>query len=579
MHLLWHIGRRYPARTIFMLAALMVAGIVEGIGLTALLPVLNLAFSTAPEAGAGTPDHGVGVHVIRALEVVGIVPTIGSLLGVVVTLILVKSVFVLLADKKVGYTVAHVATDLRLTMLRSFIASDWSYFLNQPIGSLANAIATEVMRAAQAYLYGAMTITYLIQAAVYSLVALLVSWKITLAAYGGAVLVVLVLSRLVRKTKRAGRRQTELLQSLAARLVDSLQSVKPLKSMGRDDLADRLLEYDAVKLNHALRKQAYSKAALKGLQEPILTLLVIGGLFATLVIWPMELPTVMMLTFLLARFLGQLGKMQRQYQELGACESAYWSLQAKIAEADRLREGEGGSRKLDLTREVCLDGVSFAYDGNVVFAGIDLTIPAGGLVTVIGHSGAGKTTMVDLLTGLLRPSAGRVLIDGVPLDEIDLRHWRRQIGYVPQDTVLLHDTIRNNIIIGNPGVTTAEVEAAVRAAGASEFIAGMPDGLDTVVGERGGKLSGGQRQRIAIARALAHRPRLLILDEATSALDEDSEAAVCRTLTGLKGRIAMLAISHRPALAELADEVWCLDGGVMSPASGRQLTAEVRCGG
>lgn len=570
MRLLWHIGRRYPGQTIFMLGALLAAGVAEGLGLTALLPVLNLAFSAGPGAGNGTVPDGVGAYISRFLQMLGIAPTIGSLLVGVVCLILVKSVFVLLADKKVGYTVAHVATDLRRTMLRSFIASNWDYFLNQPIGSLANSIATEVMRAAQAYLYGAMTITFFIQAVVYSMVALFISWKVTLVAYGGAVFVLVVLSRLVHRTKKAGWRQTELLQSLGARLVDSLQSVKPLKSMGRDDLADTLLQYDAVKLNHALRKQAYSKAALKGLQEPILTLLIVAGLFATLVVWPMELPVVMVLTFLLARFLGQLGKVQRQYQEMSACESAYWSLQAKIAAAERQRERLDGDRKVEMGTGVEFRRVRFAYGEIPVLDGIDLFIPANGMVAVIGHSGAGKTTLIDLLTGLLRPTDGRILVDGVPLDELDLRHWRRQIGYVPQDTVLLHDTIYHNITIGNPEVTGADVEAAINAAGAAAFIAALPEGLETVVGEGGGKLSGGQRQRIAIARALAHRPRLLILDEATSALDEESEKAVCHSLADLRGRLAILAISHRPALTAIADEVYRLDHGGLTAVAGRE---------
>jgi ATP-binding cassette subfamily C protein len=273
----------------------------------------------------------------------------------------------------------------------------------------------------------------------------------------------------------------------------------------------------------------------------------------------------MVLTFLLARFLGQLGKMQRQYQELSACESAYWSLQLKIDEAARHRERREGGRQVEMRRELCFARVSFAYGAHLVLHGIDLSIPVNGMITIVGHSGAGKTTMMDLISGLLRPTAGRILIDGVPLDEIDLRHWRRQIGYVPQDPVLLHDTIRTNIVIGNPDVTPTDVEAALRAAGAEEFVAALPQGIDTVVGERGGKLSGGQRQRIAIARALAHRPRLLILDEATSALDAASEAAVCQTLAGLRGQVAILAISHRPALAALADQVYRLDHGILEP--------------
>jgi ATP-binding cassette subfamily C protein len=177
---------------------------------------------------------------------------------------------------------------------------------------------------------------------------------------------------------------------------------------------------------------------------------------------------------------------------------------------------------------------------------------------VIGPSGAGKTTLVDLVSGLLRPQQGDVLIDDVPMAQMDVRFWRRQIGYVPQDTVLLHDSILANVTLGDPALGETEAEKALFAAGAWDFVAAMPDGLHTIVGERGSKLSGGQRQRIAIARALAHQPALLILDEATSALDPDSENAICRTLKNLRGKITILAISHQPALVTVADRIYSI---------------------
>jgi len=216
---------------------------------------------------------------------------------VVLVGILLKSALVLLADRKVGYTVAHVATDLRLSLLRALLGTRWEYYLSQPIGRLANSAASEVMRASQAYLHGSLTITYLIQSLVYAAVALFVSWKVSVVAFAAGCLLLILLNRLVKKTKKAGRQETSLLQSLLARLTDSLQSIKPLKAMGREQLAERLLEADAAGLNQALRKQVYSKAVLKSLQEPILMLLIVMGLYATLVLWNYELPTVMVLVF------------------------------------------------------------------------------------------------------------------------------------------------------------------------------------------------------------------------------------------------------------------------------------------
>jgi ATP-binding cassette subfamily C protein len=203
--------------------------------------------------------------------------------------------------------------------------------------------------------------------------------------------------------------------------------------------------------------------------------------------------------------------------------------------------------------------VEFAYGDRLVLAGADMVLPAGRLTTLVGPSGAGKTTIVDLVTGLLRPGAGEVFVDGVPLSQLDVRQWRRMIGYVPQDTVLLHDTIFRNITLGASELGERDVEEALVSAGAWEFVQATPQGIHSTVGERGGKLSGGQRQRIAIARALVHRPKLLILDEATSALDPVSEAVICDALWRLRGEITILAITHQAALVNGADRVYRLE--------------------
>jgi ATP-binding cassette subfamily C protein len=558
MRLMLHFARVYPKHTATMLMALLLAGLVEGIGLTALLPMLNLAMN---QGSGSAVESASGQFVASVLQTIGVSPSIESLLMVLVLGVMLKSALVLIADRKVGYTVAHVATDLRLALLRALLGTRWEFFLSQSVGSLANSAATEVMRASQAYLHGAMMATLFVQAIVYAAVAMLVSWQATLVSCVAGFVLLVMLNGLVKKTKKAGRKQTVLLQSLLARLTDHLQSVKPLKAMGREQLADSLLEADTVQLNRALRKQVYSKAMLKSLQEPILMLLIAAGLYVALGLWSLELPVVMVLVFLLARLLNQLGKVQRKHQELAACESAYWSLQGKIDEARRQREPALGRKKPVLKKGIRFDDVSFGYGATPILSNISLTIPAGAFTSVIGPSGAGKTTLVDLVTGLLRPQQGDVLVDEVPLAEIDIHAWRRQIGYVPQDTVLLHDTILANITLGDNSLAEDDAREALHAAGALDFVTALPEGLHTVVGERGSRLSGGQRQRIAIARALAHRPALLILDEATSALDPESEQAICRTLESLSGRVTMLAISHQPAMVEVADLIYRLHNG------------------
>jgi ATP-binding cassette, subfamily C, bacterial len=181
--------------------------------------------------------------------------------------------------------------------------------------------------------------------------------------------------------------------------------------------------------------------------------------------------------------------------------------------------------------------------------------------------------VVDLVTGLLRPRQGEVWIDGLPMAHADCAAWRRMIGYVPQETLLLHESVLRNVTLGDPALTQADAEQALRAAGALDFVTTLPEGIFSLVGERGGRLSGGQRQRLAIARALIHRPALLILDEATSALDVDSEAEVCASLRRLRGQLTILAVSHRPALVEAADRVYRLDAGSAVLVEGRVMAS------
>jgi ATP-binding cassette subfamily C protein len=205
-----------------------------------------------------------------------------------------------------------------------------------------------------------------------------------------------------------------------------------------------------------------------------------------------------------------------------------------------------------------------------VLRDVSLEFPKGTITVLTGPSGSGKTTITDLLIGFRTPDSGRVLIDNRPLHEFVLREWRTMIGYVPQELVLFHDSVFSNIALGDPEIGEAEVRAALKAAGALEFVENMAEGLHTQVGEKGTKVSGGQRQRIALARALVTRPRILILDEVTSALDPETERAIVENILALRGEATIIAITHRPALLEIADQIYELAEGRIVSATGNR---------
>jgi ATP-binding cassette subfamily C protein len=560
MRLMLSFYRAYPWQTFLTLLALSVAGLAEGIGLSVLLPLVNMAMEGGADTAARS-DNEFEQRVRATLDLLGITPTLGHMLLVVVCAIGLKSLLLLFTKRQVGYTAARLATDLRLELLRAIMLSRWEYFLGQPVGKLTNSLATEASRASESFVNGVTAITFLAQAVVYGTVALAVSWKATVTGIVAGSVIIALSHSLVRITKKAGRKQTRVLLSLMATMTDTLGSVKPLKGMGREHLADAVLTMETTRLNRALERQALSSALLESTQEFLFALIIAGGIFVALTRFGMPFTTVMVLVVVVGQMVALLGKVQKQYQKMTLSESAYWSMRRTIAEARAEEEELSGGARPVLERQLCMDGVCFGYSEQRVLDQLSLDIPAGDLVTLIGPSGSGKTTVVDLLIGLIRPDSGSITVDGVPLGNLDLRLWRRSIGYVPQETLLLHDSIAHNVSLGDPELSEADIEQALRAADAWDFVQALPEGIHSSVGERGGRLSGGQRQRIVIARALVRRPQLLILDEATSALDQDSADAVRQTLTRLRGTLTILTITHETSLVDIADRVYRMENG------------------
>ena len=560
MRLMLSFYRAYPWQTFFTLLALSVAGLAEGVGLSVLLPLLNMAMEGQGQA-APASDNEFSQSVRGALDVLGITPTLGNMLLVVVFAIGGKSLLLLFAKRQVGYTAARLATDLRLELLRAIMRSRWEYFLGQPVGKLTNSLATEAARASESFVNGATALTFLAQAVVYGAVAIAVSWRATLTGIVAGAVIIGLSHSLVRITKKAGRKQTSVLLSLMATMTDTLGSVKPLKGMGREHLADAVLSMETTRLNRALERQALGSALLESTQEFLFALVIAGGIYVALAEFAMPFATVMVLVVVVGQMVALLGKVQKQYQKMTLSESAYWSMKRTIAEAQAEEEELRGGERPVLATRLCMEGVCFAYDERRVLDDLSLEIPAGQLVTLIGPSGAGKTTVVDLLIGLIRPDTGRITLDGAPLDSMDIKQWRRSIGYVPQETLLLHESIAHNVSLGDRELSQADIEHALRAAGAWDFVSALPEGMHSSVGERGGRLSGGQRQRIVIARALVRRPPLLILDEATSALDAESAEAVRQTLERLRGSLTILTITHESGLVDIADRVYRLESG------------------
>jgi ATP-binding cassette subfamily C protein len=554
--------RAYPGRSAAAMAAVFVAGLLDGLGLSLLLSMLTLT------NGARSEHPSLPEKVALTItDFLGISISAPNLLLLAVSLISLKAVLTLLANRQVGFTVAYIATDLRLALINAVMKARWRYYLQQSLGRLSHAVAGEASRAADGFQNSAEMAAMILNSFIYLGIAMTISPVAGLTAMFAGAILLLVLRRLIRKSRRAAVDQTRLLQSLVAVISGQLSAAKPLKAMAREEHVDALLSDQTRKLKKSLRQQVIAKEAVSALQEPLLAVMVSAGFFFSLYVLKLPLPSVLVMVFLIARVVSYLSKAQKAFVQVTLKESAYWSIVQAIDAARSQPEPKGGDRTVELDQGIEFEGVSF---GHGTERGIldrqSLLFPARGLTVFIGPSGGGKTTLLDLLVGLLEPDEGRILVDGIPLGELNLRAWRRQIGYVPQESVMVDESVAYNLSLGE-AMSDEDIREALRAADALDFVSAMPEGWNTRVGEAGSRLSGGQRQRLAIARALIHKPRLLILDEATSNLDVEAQTAIIQTVGKLKGSLTIIAVAHQERLMRIADRIYRLSSGRFTEVS------------
>jgi len=391
------------------------------------------------------------------------------------------------------------------------------------------------------------------------------SWSFTLLAMAAAPLVGWVLARINRRFRRHSAHIQQSMGDVTRVAKESLESQAAIRTCGAQD--QQLRHFEQVNEQNRARQERLLR--IRATAAPVVQMAAALGLAAVLAL---ALSQVVARRAPVNDFVGYITALlllmtplRRVVNVGGPLAAGIAAGQGIFAVLDEPRES-GGSRSLSRAHgQVEYREVSFQYsdDAGPVLHGISFTVDPGQTLAIVGRSGAGKSTLVGLLPRLYQPRAGRILLDGVDAGEYRLADLRRQIAYVGQDAVLLDDSIRNNITLGIDDASDAAVQAAARAAHVLEFAEGMPQGLDSPVGERGALLSGGQRQRVAIARALLKNAPVLVLDEATSQLDAQSEALVQEAIGALRRGRTTLVIAHRLATVEAADRIIVLQDGAV----------------
>lgn len=564
--------KEMPGKVAASLALTIGLSFIEGVGILMLVPLLHLAGLNVEQGGIG----GLAQWISSAFRAISLQPTLITVLILYVAItgfhgLLQRWQTTLSLDLDHGFVVI-----LRQRLYRAIAYANWLFFSRSQSSDFTHVLTEEVQRVGSATYQLLQLLATTVVSLVYVAIALKISTPMTGLVFACGAAMILFLRGRVPVARKAGEETTDATRRLYAAIGEHIGGMKTAKSYGAEakhiHIFTSLTEQVHRSLIQAVRNQAEVRYWFDLGSVIILSIIA----YMSLEVLSLSTAALLLLLFLFARLMPRISSIQQGYQSLVNLLPAFDSVLAMQTRCESASETTAGQPKpIQLRDAIQLKKVSFSYDNTPVVQDLDLTIQAGSTVALVGSSGAGKTTVADLIIGLLSPKKGRVLIDGVQLGKETHQGWRKRIGYVPQDTFLFYDTIRANLLWANPDADEEKIWHALKMAAADGFVSNLPDGLDWVVGERGVMLSGGERQRLALARALLRNPSLLILDEATSNLDLENEQRILRAIEKIHGTMTILIISHRLSAVRKADEIYLLEAGrVVEKGTWDSLVAE-----
>jgi ABC-type multidrug transport system fused ATPase/permease subunit len=553
-------GAKFPGLLAANVALLFCVSAVEAAAIVSVIPVVDLLTGASPTRPtqvfiALTRDLGAGGGVKTALGFFLLSNALSSFFYVGARHLMLRAKYA-------------VSRDLIVGMFSDFFHANWRFFSGSRQGTLLNTFTREGGVVGDAFGAIALFIASLLQAGLYLAVPLCLSWKVTLVAAGAAVLFVTPFLLAGKLAYQLGKLNASTAARLNELVHESLASAKLILGFGR-----RAQAVTAVSAAYEAHRAATLKSqtltmALPFLYQPLgVAVMVITLIYSREAGEPLSV--IAALLYSLLKIVPVIGRAAEQKNAVDNFFPSWEVVSAQRAQAVEHVQKSGGAAFAGFSKALEVRDVTFAHAGRQdSLSGVNITVAKGKMAAFVGESGAGKTTLADLLMGLHEPRSGQVLVDGRPLSSYDVDSYRERVGYVPQDSALFHATLRENLLWSKPDATEADVAQALSLAHCDEFVSQLPQGLETVVGDRGTRLSGGQVQRVALARAVIRKPELLVLDEATSSLDSHSEKLIQKALEGIAKETTVVVIAHRLSTIAKADVVYVLkDGRVVEQGS------------
>lgn len=548
-------------------AGSVIAAALDGFAFALLIPFLNSLFGAEPiPVDGGWVTSFLRRTVGELLDPANPMVSLRNVIVILLVTIALKNFFVWFAGQLGVQLQEYVTRDLRDAVYRHLQRLPIGWFTRNKTGQILSRVLSDTAQTKQLI---TQIVTSAIQSAAVVIIYIAYLWgisrRLTLIALLLAPALILALRPLLSRLRKRYRSLHDDHGEMMSVLQESVSGIRLVKSFG----AEGHEEGRFVDASHRYSRGLVRTSRLALLAQPITETLATA--LTVLLLWYGATLVLEERTIQASAFLVFLTLVMRMLGPLKALSQLPTAAQSSLAAADRLFEvldvttemaADRGTREITrFEREIVFDNVTFAYEAEPVLSDVSFVARKGDVIALVGASGAGKTTLADLIPRFYEPTRGRILLDGIDTSEIRLPSLRNLMGIVSQETVIFNDTVRNNIAYGLDRLTDAQIESAARAANAHAFITELPQGYGTLLGERGARLSGGQRQRVAIARALLVDPPVLILDEATSALDTESERLVQQAIDRLLEGRTVFVIAHRLSTIQHATQILVLDRG------------------
>lgn len=532
------------------------SALLEGVGINALIPMFSFI------VGSQRGDDAISRFIEKLFLFLNIEFKLKYLLVFIALLFVVKAVLAVLCEYIRIRITADYEEKTMNKLFKKFLVAGWPYLLKQKLGHLQTVLTTNVQASAAVLSYISSFIIIITSLIVYTAIAVNIDLRITLFALLLSGVLFLGFMPFIKKIRNFSYGQERINRTISHHINENILGMKTVKIMSVAGRVARDAEKNFRDLKIVKVIINIWHTAASSVLQPISVIFVLL-IFAFSFKSPgFNLAAFAAIIYLIRQIFSYTEALQKKVLAFNGVIPYFKSIAEYEKQADENKEDDRGGGKFKFDGVLEFKNIKFSYNQEKeILSDVNFKIKKGEMAGLIGPSGAGKTTIVDLILRLFNPSGGEILLDGKNINEIDLEEWRKNIGYVSQDIFLMNKTIADNIKFYDDSITDAEIKEVAKMANIYDFIESLPGKFETAIGERGVQLSAGQRQRVVIARVLARKPKFLILDEATSALDNESEIKIQKVIDGLKGKLTVFVIAHRLSTIMNSDRLLVLEGG------------------